>query len=468
EGKLDITPFFNTESIKKEWDASTQCLVNKAIEIYNRKSSSSVDATLQKAYDYFSSGDDLVIVETIDFTACTLVCGSVSIGIAASALEQKSQVFWTAALRVDFSPTVGAAFGSHVGFYLNFAKVAGYDTPAEFFFFPVILLSMRVNHCLCWLKKSNSIAFEKGDLPKSLNFITNASVDFDMANGVEGAFLGFKIESDDINLRFGMNGAFRMSYSYVNSYILFIYIYVLGLSWWLNTTSELKELWGLVSNVKIVDSAKKQVSNAFNDIIKSMGSGAFHVLTSIDTTNTAANNLLSLSCPSDEQNSGNASSLDLGYIEIIDVLYGNVKNGTYCNATGAFSAVWDKCAYSSSCSIKANIATLGQSVCPQAVSSVLSVLYTCRGAVSAWDLKCFGARFDDIIDRKLYKDFRNPILKDADWVNRDNAMGKCAAIATKDNRQGFFFFFLQFNICSTINHRITLFVYFFEKEKKNK
>ena len=396
---LDFSPLLNTELIEQELNDTYLCLFNLANEIQEREDNDDDINLFKEATDFFEF-DDLTLSIQISFTACTVTCGTAALGFAVSSKDiTLARPYYTISMGVDSSDVVGASIGSKMGFYKNFSAIIGSE---------------------------HSVSFGVGiDLPLLPDIdLPDLDVALSAEEGSEGEFIGFGLGSDIIDFNFGLDGAFSLGYSFSNTK-------------WVYTTKDLADLWNAVET--IVDDKVETVNaviDAYNTLTTDiLGNGGFLV-------KTAQDEIASLYCPSgisdnndDNTNIGNLSILQLGAIEVYDVVFGNIEGDYNCNSSTGYETVKNICQYGSKCSFTANADTLGNVYCDTSDID-LTVIYGCPDQLDVFNLGCYSINFLTVIDNTWYQDYNDDILDDG-WEDRNNGMAKCAKIANDKGYKGF-------------------------------
>ena len=159
------------------------------------------------------------------------------------------------------------------------------------------------------------------------------------------------------------------------------------------------------------------------------------------------NKVANLYCPSgisnnhdDNTNIGSMSVLQLGVIEVYDVVFGNIEGDNNCNSSYGYNEVRSMCQHTSNCEFTANTATLGNLDCDKTddLDIELTVIYGCPDQLDVFNLGCYNINFLDIINNNWYQDYVDDynILNDG-WEKRNNGIAKCAKIANNKGYPGF-------------------------------
>eukprot|EP00484_Ammonia_sp_Unknown_P001751 CAMPEP_0197022138 /NCGR_PEP_ID=MMETSP1384-20130603/3035_1 /TAXON_ID=29189 /ORGANISM="Ammonia sp." /LENGTH=813 /DNA_ID=CAMNT_0042450111 /DNA_START=31 /DNA_END=2472 /DNA_ORIENTATION=+ len=392
---LDFSPMFNDELIKDELNETYSCLLSLARSIEDRKQEDDSVNVWQEATDFFEFNNLTLAVE-ISFTACTLTCGTAALGFAVSTSGAgEMRPYYTIAMGVDTGTVVGASVGAKLHFVQNMTKIAG---------------------------SSHELSFGLSiDLPLIPDIIPDVAVVVGAGADDAGEFKKFTLSSDILDFQFGLDGAFSVGYAFSETK-------------WIYTTSDLKDAWNAA--VDIIDDKVDTVSDAYKLLTSDiLGHGGYFVKATQSQT-------ASLVCPSgiSESNSentkiGNLSVLNLGAIDIFEVVFGNVEGNYECNSTLGYDAVRSLCQNGAHCSFTVDAATLGNVYC-DAPDVDLTVIYGCPDQVDVFNLGCYAVNFLTVVDRKWYQDYQDGILDDG-WEDRNNGMAKCAKIAKANGYPGF-------------------------------
>jgi len=407
---FDFEPLLNTEQVEKQLNDTYLCLFELAQKIKEREENDDDLNLLEEATDFFDY-DDMTIAVEISFTACTVSCGTASLGFAVSSSDYGlRRPFYSVAMGLDTSTVVGASIGSTLSFYKNFSSVVGTE---------------------------HAISFGTGiDLPLLPDIVFPTTIlKLDADDASEGDFVGFALESDILDFQFGLNGAFALGYNFAESK-------------WVTSTSDLKALWNAVEDIvddriETIDAVVEAYEQLTDGSV--LGDGGFLV-------KAAQNAVTSLVCPSgisawndDNTFMGNLSVLNLGAIEIYEVIFGNVEGDNQCNSSTAYDTLTELCQFGSSCSFTADTSTLdtlgelaSDLACNFADSSDidLTVVYDCPYQLDVFNLGCYSVNFMDVIEREWFEDYTNSILEDG-WERRNNGIAKCAKIASDRGLPGF-------------------------------
>ena len=252
-----------------------------------------------------------------------------------------------------------------------------------------------------------------------------------------GSFGGFELRNDIIDISFGFNGAFGLGYKYSSAY-------------WIKTLTDLGNAWDAFADVgEIAADNVRYAIQAYQILAETLGSGGYLTQTtiSVDTDSSTSRRLLQnsnrmiLTCPSGELDSaGNSSSLELGWIQINEVIYGNVTGDSWCNSSTAFSTVYSECAWVANCTLDTTEDVFGNPNCSNGngiVDYEFDVIYSCPSQGSVYDIGCYKADFWDIVNAGWIQDGNSYDFMDDDWVSRENGIAKCSKIASDKGYSGF-------------------------------
>eukprot|EP01083_Nonionella_stella_P106388 306935_1 len=392
---VDFSPLLNTEPVQEELNETYACLheVGNAIQ---RRAEEAKDTLWDKATDYFAL-DNLTVTIEISFTACTLTCGTASLGFAVNTANiNQRRAFYTVSLGVDSSKVIGASIGARLGFRPKF-NIEGTHHGVKF-----------------------GIGLKLPLLPSLPDITLAISAD----ERDKGQFRGFILKSDIIDLSLGVPSVFSLGYAYTTTK-------------WVYTTNDLRDAWHAVED--IVQDRKEtidKVVNAYEYLTNNVLDHGGYLVKAAHEAETV------LRCPSgvDENNEvnahiGNLSVLQLGLIDVYHVVFGNVEGDNDCNSTTGYDAVREQCQWGSKCSIKANAETLGNLYCA-AKDVSLTVIYGCPDQLDVFNLGCYAVSFKDVIDKEWYQDQTDTTLDDG-WEKRKNGLAKCARIAKDKGYEGF-------------------------------
>ena len=170
-----------------------------------------------------------------------------------------------------------------------------------------------------------------------------------------------------------------MGYSYTSSY-------------WIKTLEDIGDAWNAFEDVG--DIAAENVNLAitgYNFLSETLGSGGYlntnnTVIKTPDALSIELKTSITLECPSGELHSaGNASAITVGWIEIQEVIFGNITGDNWCNSTTAYEQVYDECAWLTSCTFSVGTDSWGDpsDECEDFDSSLFDfdVIYTCPSQV---------------------------------------------------------------------------------------
>jgi len=401
---LDFQPMLNTESVRDELNATYRCLYGLANSIQARKEEKQqqdFENVVSEAFDFIGF-ENLTLTIKISFTVCTLSCGTAALGFAVSADDiSLARPFYEVALGVETSSVVGASIGAEMGFYKNFSSVVGL---------------------------SHAISFGvELPIPFIPDLIPDVSVELSADADSEGDFEGFALAADIIDAALGLNGAFSVGYA-------------ISESKWVYTTDDLKELWNAAE--EIVDDrieTANAVVNAYQYLTDEVMSEGGYLVKAAQNTETT------LSCPSgisesnaENTNIGNLSVLQLGAMDIYQVVFGNVEGQNECNSTSGYDAVRELCQFGSRCTVRADSDTLGNVYCSADSEAIdLTVIYGCPNQLDVFNLGCYAVQFRDVIDQGWYQDYSGDGILDDSWTRRRNGLAKCAKIARDRGYAGF-------------------------------
>ena len=126
---FSVTPVFNTENIAKELNDTYECLVDLAKDLKRRKEREDEDQNiladlLDDALEWMEFNDVIIGLE-IAFTACTLVCGSASIGFAVDPDGNRVAPYYVVKSAVETSSVVGASIEANLLFWPSWDNVVG-------------------------------------------------------------------------------------------------------------------------------------------------------------------------------------------------------------------------------------------------------------------------------------------------------------------------------------------------------